>query len=138
MVCLGKDDDDQLREWYKLRQRTMIIGLLHKALFMFEYSSVAISALYYYEHSIENENPQFYYSLSMGTVYFTALFSSVFGGLYVDRTGRLREVVLLTIFLSTFGNVLYLVTYSKWFPILGRALCGLAEGARPGFGGKCC
>jgi len=130
----GKEDEI-LREWYKLRHRTMIIGLLHKAIFIFEYSSVAISALYYYQHSIENENPQLYYSLCMGVVYVTAFFSSIYSGSYFDRTGNLREVVLLTILLSMFGNVLYLVSYSKWIPILGRALCGLSDGARPGFAG---
>ena len=131
------DTSDSLQEWYKLRHRTMVIGLLHKSIFIFEYSSVSISALYYYQHSIENENPQLYYSLCMGVVYLVALFSSFHGGKYIDRTGNLREIVLMTIFLSICGNALYLISYSKWFPIIGRALCGLAEGARPGFAGEC-
>ena len=135
---MKESSNDVLREWYKLRHQTMLLSILQMSIYVFELASVAISALYYYKYMIKNENPTFYYSLAMGTVYFTAFLSSIYACNYVDQTGKLREFVLVTIVISMLGNFLYLISYSKWFPVLGRALCGIADSARPGFAGKKC
>ena len=138
MKTIGSDMDDKhqiLKEWYKLRSRTMVIGIIRKALFIFEYSSVATSGLYYYRYMIKDENPELYYSICLATVFVTAFFSSVMAGPYLDRTQNLRGFVLATTLMSVFGNIMYLVSSSKWIPIFGKAISGLSEGVGPGFAG---
>ena len=64
------------------------------------------------------------------------LFIISYGGWYVDKTGHLRELHVVVNLFSIVGNFIYSVSYSKWFPVIGRLLSGLADGAQPGLGGK--
>ena len=85
---------------------------------------------------IQPTDPVLFYSISMGVIYLTASLSSVMGGWYVDKTGHLRELHVVVNLFSIVGNFIYSVSYSKWFPVIGRLLSGLADGAQPGLGGK--
>ena len=139
METIGSNTNEKhriLQEWYKLRSKTMVIGIIRKALFIFDYSSVATSGLYYYRYMIKNENPELYYSICLAAVFMTAFFASLLAGPYLDRTRNLRNFVLITTFTSILGNILYLASFSKWIPIFGKALTGLSEGAETGFAGS--
>ena len=111
-------------------------GLHTKTILSFEYASVAISALFYYQKTIKPKDPVLFYSITMGAIFITASCSAVYGGRFVDRTGRLRAFSILVSIFSIVGNIIYSVPYSKWFPILGRSLCGISDGVQPGIAGK--
>ena len=125
-----------MAEWYRMRSQTKAMAYIQKTTFSFEYASVAISALFYYQKTIQPKDPVFFYSITMGVIYLTASCSAVYGGRFVDRTGRLRAFSIFVSIFSIVGNIIYSVPYSKWFPILGRSLCGISDGVQPGIAGK--
>jgi len=128
-------DEVILQEWYRKRRQTTIIGTLQKCIFAFEYSSVAISALYYYENTFKVANARLFYSITMAIMYFSATTSAIFLGRYMDKTRNLRKIASLSFTLSLAGNVIYILPFSKYLPILARALCGFADGIQPAMSG---
>ena len=125
-----------MNEWFQMRQRIVIFAYIQRTIFIFEYASTAISALFYYKLMIQPTNPVLFYSISIGIIYLSASVSSILGGWYVDKTGRLREFHIFVNLFSIVGNFIYSVPYSKWFPVIGRLMSGIADGAQPGLGGK--
>ena len=133
---LTEKEESIMNEWYKMRRRIVIFAYIQKTIFSFEYASTAISALFYYRLMIKPENPVLYYSIAMGVIYLTASCSAVYGGWYVDKTGGLRKYHIIANLFSIVGNLIYSVSYSKWYPILGRAISGISDGVQPGLGGR--
>ena len=131
-----RDEDKILKAWYAKRRQTTIIGILQKCIFAFEYSSVAVSALYYYHNTFKVENARLFYSITMAIMYFSAAFSAIFVGRYMDKTRNLRRITMISALLSISGNIIYILPYSKYFPILARGLCGMADGIQPAMSGK--
>ena len=139
-----KEDHEQLtekenyimKEWYQMRRRIVVFSYIQRIIFVYEFASTSISALFYYRLMIQPTDPVLFYSISMGVIYLTASLSSVMGGWYVDKTGHLREFHIFVNMFSIVGNLIYIVPYSKWFPVIGRFLSGFADGAQPGLGGK--
>ena len=125
-----------MNEWFQMRQRIVIFAYIQRIIFIFEYASTAISALYYYRFMIQPPNPVLFYSISMGVIFLSASASSMLGGWYVDKTGCLREFHIFVNLFSIVGNLIYCVPSSKWFPVIGRLMSGIADGAQPGLGGK--
>ena len=72
----------------------------------------------------------------MGALQFASMISSTLIGKLVDRYRNLRIVVLYISNFNIVGNLLYVFPYFTWFPILGRLLCGVADGTRPAYQGK--
>ena len=144
MALEMKEDHEQLtekenyimKEWYQMRRRIVVFSYIQRIIFVYEFASTSISALFYYRLMIQPTDPVLFYSISMGVIYLTASLSSVMGGWYVDKTGHLRELHVVVNLFSIVGNFIYSVSYSKWFPVIGRLLSGLADGAQPGLGGK--
>ena len=133
---LTEKEKSIMKDWYQMRRRVVIFAYIQRAIFIFEYTSTAISALFYYRLMIQPSNPVLFYSISMGVIYLTASASSVLGGWYVDKTGRLREFHIFVNLFSIAGNLTYSVPFSKWFPVIGRLMSGIADGAQPGLAGK--
>ena len=125
-----------MKEWYKMRRRVVIFAYIQRTIFIFEFASTVISALFYYRVMIQPTDPVLFYSISVGVIYLTASCSSVLGGWYVDRTGLLREFHIFVNLFSIVGNFIYSVPYSKWFPVIGRMLSGITDGSQPGLAGK--
>ena len=122
----GEIHNGRMAEWYRMRSQTKAMAYIQKTILSFEYASVAISALFYYQKTIKPKDPVLFYSITMGAIFITASCSAVYGGRFVDRTGRLRAFSILVSIFSIVGNIIYSVPYSKWFPILGRSLCGIS------------
>ena len=118
------------KSWYQKRQIVTYFGMVQLCLLYFEYSVVSITSLYYYKDTFQTKNPNFYYGLSMAAMCISSLISVFVCGPYVDRTRDLRKVAIVTTLVNTLGNLMYTLTYSKWFSIAGRFLCGIADGAR--------
>ena len=133
---LNPKEKSIMAEWYRMRSQTKAMAFIQKTIFSFEYASVAISALFYYQKTIQPKDPVLFYSITMGVIYLTASCSAVYGGRFVDRTGRLRVFSIFVSIFSIVGNIIYSVPYSKWFPILGRSLSGISDGVQPGIAGK--
>lgn len=133
---LIEKDESIISDWYQKRRYLFILGCIQKTIIAFQYASTTISALFYYRLMIKSENPVFYYSVAMGVMFFTASCSAIYGGWYIDKTRSLRKYHLIANLFSIVGNLIYVVPYSKWCPILGRALCGISDSVQPGLGGK--
>ncbi|XP_066922872.1 uncharacterized protein [Clytia hemisphaerica] len=132
-----QDNEDQiLQAWYTKRRRTTVIGILQKCIFAFEYSSVAVSALYYYQNTFQVQNARLFYSITMAIMYFSAAFSATFVGRYMDKTRNLRRITMMSALLSISGNIIYILPFSRYFPILARGLCGMADGIQPAMSGE--
>ena len=125
-------DEQILESWYRKRRNTTIIIFLDKCLYAFEYSAIGISGLYYYKFTIKADNPKLYYSIAMAAIFFVGIISAFFAGLYIDRTRKCREYLLVSNLFTIIGNLIYVLPFSKWLPIIGRAICGVADGAKPG------
>ncbi|XP_066935298.1 uncharacterized protein [Clytia hemisphaerica] len=114
--------------WKLKRKLTVSIGIIYQCLYCFEYSSTAISALYYYKNSFNVENPKFYYGCSMAAIFLSAIISNYICGRVMDKTRDLRKVVLNLSLCNILGNLTYTLTWSPWLPVLGRFVCGIATG----------
>ena len=125
-----------LQDWYKKRKWFIIIATFNQCLYLFEFSALSLSALYYFTFTMKVENPKLYFSLTIGAMYVLCPFSSLFAGRYVDRTRNLRKITLLFSILNLLGNLMYVFPLLNWFPILGRFICGIPSGIRPAFTGE--
>lgn len=54
----------------------------------------------------------------------------------MDRTRKLKRLTIILLTTSIVGNILYTITYSVWFPIFGRLLCGMTNTIRSCYMGK--
>uniref|UniRef100_A0A7M6DN15 Uncharacterized protein n=1 Tax=Clytia hemisphaerica TaxID=252671 RepID=A0A7M6DN15_9CNID len=133
---LSSSEKTCLENWYRKRKYNFIILVILEGLFSFEYSAISISALYYFQDILKVSNPKLYYSLSMAALQFASMISSTLIGKLVDRYRNLRIVVLYISNFNVIGNLLYIFPYLNWFPILGRLLCGIADGTRPAYQGE--
>ena len=108
-----KEDHEQLtekenyimKEWYQMRRRVVVFSYIQWIIFIYEFGSTSISALFYYRLMIQPTDPVLFYSISMGVIYLTASLSSVMGGWYVDKTGHLRELHVVVNLFSIVGTV---------------------------------
>ena len=48
VINLSQNEQQILRAWYMKRKKTLLVTYLRACLYMFEYSSIIISELYYY------------------------------------------------------------------------------------------
>ena len=74
--------------------------------------------------SLKVHDPKLFYSISMAVMFFTAASSALLVGRYMDKTRNLRRIAVITALFSVLGNAIYTIPYSKYFPIIARALCG--------------
>eukprot|EP00111_Clytia_hemisphaerica_P003066 TCONS_00008695-protein len=54
----------------------------------------------------------------------------------MDRTRKLKRLTIILLTTSIVGNILYTITYSVWFPIFGRLLCGMTNTIRSCYMGE--
>ena len=124
------------QKWFFKRKMTTIIGMMHLCCYYFEYTSVVISALYYYKNVIKAENPKFFIGLSMASILVAGLISSYVCGRIMDKTRNLRAIGLIALLCGIFGNLVYCLSSSPWFPVIGRLLCGTNGSLRLIIAGK--
>ena len=134
---IEEQSEKEKRKWYTRRTLVSWIGLIQQSLLYFEHSAVLISALFYYQNLFDVENPKFYYILSLGSYMLSGMTSVMICGYYMDRTRNLRRICLTSLALLVIGNIVYVMTYSRWLPILGRLFCGINNGVRPPLTGEC-
>ena len=114
----------------------ILVTYFNMVMYQFEYASIVISALFYYRNTLKVENPDLYYSLTLGAMYLFVPLSSVIVGKYTDKTRDLRKVALFISLFNTVGNLLYVFPIYNWLPIVGRMLCGIPDGVKSAFVGK--
>ena len=129
-------EKDTLQDWYKKRKNNMIIIYINTCIFVFEFSAITISALYYYKDTLKVSNPQLYYSLTLGSIYILVPVSSVIIGKYTDITRDVRKTALSVSYFNIVGNLFYVFPLFNWFPIIGRMLCGIPDGVKSAFVGE--
>ena len=137
VINLSQNKQQILQAWYMKRKKTLLVIYISTCLYLFEYSSIVISALYYYKYTIKVENPKLYYSLTLGAAFLLTPILSVIVGKYTDRTRDVRTVALILSFVNIVGNLLYVFPlFNNWLPIFGRILCGIPDGIKSAFVGE--
>ena len=81
-------------------------------------------------------DPKMMYSLSMGFIFISGVISVIACGQYMDRTGDLRSIFMITMGFNALGNLMYTWTISPYFPLIGRLLCGVNMGIQTAVTGK--
>ena len=114
--------------WYQKRRISSIIGIAYRCLYYFEDGAIAISAIYYYQNSFNVSNPKFYYGCSLASIYVSAVVSNFLCGRLMDKTRALRRIILTLGLFNILGNLTYTLTWSPWYPVLGRFICGFTTG----------
>ena len=135
---LSDTEHEILKKWYKKRKINMFITYFNVCMYQFEYGSIVISAFFYFKNTLKVDNPNLYYSLTLGAMYLLVPLSSAIVGKYTDKTRDLRKVALFISFFNTIGNLLYVFPVFNWLPIVGRMLCGIPDGVKSAFEGKRC
>ena len=124
-------DEEKLKQkWFFKRKTTTIIGIIYACCYYFEYTSVVISALYYYKNVIKAENPKFFIGLSMASMLVSASISTYICGRIMDKTRNLRAIGLFALTFGIFGNLVYCLSFSPWFPVIGRLFGGVSGSLR--------
>ena len=135
-ITIQNEESKILQDWLKKRSRNVIVTYFYMFMFVFEYSSIVISALFYFKDTLKVENPNLYYSLTLGAASFFTPISSILMGKYTDRTRDVRRVALLITLFNFVGNIFYVFPVVNWLPIVGRLLCGIPDGVKSAFTGK--
>ena len=130
------DEDKILQDWYKKRRLNVVVTYFYMFMFIFEYSSIVISALFYFKDTLKVNNPKLYYSLALGAASFCTPISSIVVGKYTDKTRDVRRVALFLSLFNIVGNLCYVFPLVNWLPIVGRMFCGFPDGVKSAFTGK--
>ena len=128
--------DEIKRKWFRERKWTTAIGIAIKCLTFFEYFSISISGLYYYENSFNVSNPKFFYGCVMASIFVSGVISTYICGRYMDKTRDLRKIIIYLLICNIIGNLMFTMTYSPWLPVVGRFVCGISACSQVVFTGK--
>ena len=117
MPTEGADVD--VATWKKMRRRMLmifngggsIIGLVLTGYFPTMYE--------YIEQITGGHRTSFYYSVVVGCGMMAAVFSSFVASAYYDFTLNVKAASIVGLLLCALGNLLYLVSYSIYFPMVG-------------------
>lgn len=131
-----QNEQQILKDWYKKRKRNLIVIYFNTCMYIFEYSAIVISALFYFKNTLKVANPNLYYSLTLGAAFAFTPISTIIAGRYTDKTRNIRKVALVLSLFNTFGNLFYVFPFVNWLPIIGRLLCGIPDGVKSAFTGK--
>ena len=129
------NENKDIQEWYRKRTWTTVLATLQCALTFFEYSAFQLSGLYYWKTEFTVADPKLFYSISMGIIFISGLLSVYACGQYMDRTGDLRSLMIVTTALMALGNLLYTFTISPYLPLIGRFLAGVNTGVQTAVSG---
>ena len=122
MAAKDVDVDFDADSWRKLRFRMLmtfnggsaIIGLILTGYFPTMYE--------YIDQITGSQRTSMYYSILVGCAMVMAVISSLAASVYYDFTLDVRGAGLIGLFLCTLGNLLYLLPFSIFFPIIGYSL----------------
>ena len=125
-------DDDEVDEahdltWLRRRKHTTYLVYLYALIFGCEYSAIVLTLYFYLEKSVKTKNIKLFFSLGMGAMSIMASVSGLLCGHYVDKTRKIRNLVLFCIPITIGGNFLYCIHFSAWFIVVGRLMCGVGE-----------
>jgi len=122
MAAKDVDVDFEADSWRKLRFRMLmifnggsaIIGLILTGYFPTMYE--------YIDQITGGQRTSMYYSILVGCAMVMAVISSLAASVYYDFTLDVRGAGLIGLFLCALGNLLYLLPFSIYFPIVGYSL----------------
>ena len=133
------ENTTEYQQWKKSRDRNAYISCFLLFMAGLETSAVSVVMLYYIQD-------RFKFDLDQARLYFSfaEMFNAVgqiLGGIYIgrytDKTRNLRLVVLVNLWATVIGNLMYGLPYHILLIIAGRFICGLNESLQVAFSGKC-
>ena len=133
---ISQNEHSMLQDWYNKRKMNLIVIYFNTCMHIFEYSSIVISALFYFKDTLKVDNPNLYYSLALGAAFAFTPTSSIVVGKYTDKTRDVRRVALFLSLFNIVGNLFYVLPFFNWLPIVGRMFCGVPDGVKSAFTGR--
>ena len=120
-------DHETNTSWLTLRKQVTHLVYAYALIYGCEYSAIVLTLYFYLERSVKTDSINVYFSLCMGAMAAMASVSGVLFGRYVDKTRKIRRLVLWCVPVTVVGNLSYTLHFSAWFVVVGRLLCGLGE-----------
>ena len=101
------------------------------------YTGLLISAyisteLLYIKQIVHDENPLIYLTLLLGLSNTSSVIAAFVGSIYYDFTFKVKELCIVTISIVAIGNILYVLPYSIWYPLVGTTIIGIYTSAVSG------
>ena len=120
-------------EWKKQRKLTLIGFFLNNIICGIDLSITLSTLLPYLTDNIKTKHPDMYFAFITTAFPFSSAVFGILSGRYVDSTRRMKIFANVTLIFQIAGNLLYLVSLSPIFPLIGRFLAG----AGPAFVSVC-
>ena len=98
------------------------------------YTGLLISAyisteLLYIKQIVHDENSLIYLTLLLGLSNTSSVIAAFVGSIYYDFTFKVKELCVVVIVIVAIGNILYVLPYSIWYPLVGTTIIGINTAA---------
>ena len=122
-------EDYLLEEWICRRSKVMKIyyaAAFHTGLLISAYIS---TELLYIKQIVHDAKPLLYLTLLLGLSNTSSVIAAFFGSIYYDFTFKVKEISATAFGIVALGNILYVLPYSIWFPLVGTTIIGIYTAA---------
>ena len=116
------------QKWKNSRGKTFISFCILTCCLGTEYSVIIPSLWFYIKDVISKDDPvKLLYGASLSIYYVAAIIGSFTITNYVDKTRKVRRIMLSLIICEIIGNILYSISLSPYFIIAGRFIQGFGD-----------
>ena len=128
----------EYKEWVKRRNRNAYFSYFLLFLDGLETSAVTVIMLFYLEDRfhLNPDQTRMFFSIAEMFNAVGQMTGGLLIGRYTDRTRNLRLVVLINLWATIFGNLIYAMPFSVVCIVIGPFLCGINESLQVAFGGR--
>lgn len=119
--------NDQLERWKIKRKQTFIGYIIVGAAIGLDYTFMFNTLFPYLQDMIKTKWPRLFYGVIIATYSLSSTLCGVFFGRWVDKTRKIKYYTLFIIFLQIIGNLIYVIPFNVFYPLIGRLLCGIGD-----------
>ena len=120
-------DDEQLQNWEWKRKRTIAGYLLVGIICGIDDSAVFTTLYMYLTDVIKTERPILSYAVVLCAFNISSILTGLIARWLVDKTRKMKMYTNIVLISLLIGNVVYLLPYSVYFTIVGRAITGFGD-----------
>ena len=117
--------EDKLKHWKRKRLTTFVIFCIFYCTNGMIYGLIANTCWIYIQRHLKPEKPVLVYSVMMNARYLATFLFTVIVSNFHDKYRKTKMVLILISWCGTVSGLLYIISYSYYFPILGMFLSGV-------------